>query len=338
MYIHVYPDTNIHRITLYIDYLKKLLTDTLNTRDEMPLTAQAFVPGHITGVFRIFDEKENLLECGSIGAGFSVEIGTLTTVSAIESESLEIATIYNDEDIDANVTKAVVRRLVETYERQFKVIVKHKSSLPSGVGFGASGAGALGTALALGYILDSTMTTTNAAGYAHCAEVENHTGLGDVIAQTFGGIEIRTYPGGPGVGKVVNIPKSGFETVILAGAPGLKTRDVLTNPESRSRINAVGDDLVKQIIDNTSIETFISCSREFTESIGLSTNRVKASLQNLDDAGLNQSSMVMLGDSVFCLCDNNQSQTAIEILAKYWDTSQIHITNISEEGGRLVSW
>ncbi|MGY5871182.1 MAG: pantoate kinase [Candidatus Thorarchaeota archaeon] len=314
------------------------MTDTLNTRDDMPMTAQAFVPGHITGVFRIFDEKKDPLECGSTGAGFSVEIGTLTTVSAIENESLEITTIYNDENIDANVTKTVVKRLVENYERQFKVIVTHKSSLPSGVGFGASGAGALGTALALGHLLNSSMSETNAAAFAHCAEVVNHTGLGDVIAQTLGGIEIRTHPGAPGVGKVVNIPKNESQTVVLAGAPGLKTRDVLTNPENRARINAVGDDLVRRIIDSPSIETFISCSREFTESIGLSTDRVKASLRDLDDSGLNQSSMVMLGDSVFCFCDDHQSQTAVEILMKYWDTSQIQVTSVSEEGGRLVSW
>jgi len=338
MYIHVYIDTNIHRITLYMVYLRKSLTDTLNTRDDLPMMAQAFVPGHITGVFRIFDEKNNPMECGSIGAGFSVEIGTLTTVSVTENEALEITTIYNDENIDANVTKAVVQRLVEKYERQFKVIVTHKSSLPSGVGFGASGAGALGTALALGHLLDSTMNDTYAAGYAHCAEVENRTGLGDVIAQTFGGIEIRTHPGGPGVGKVVNIPNSGFQTVVLAGAPGLKTRDVLTNPGNRARINAVGDDLVNRIIDNPSIESFISSSREFTDSIGLSTDRVKAALQNLDDSGLNQSSMVMLGDSVFCFCDKHQSSTAVQILAKYWDTSQIQVTCVSKEGGRLVSW
>ena len=304
----------------------------------MPMTAQAFVPGHITGVFRIFDEKKNPLQCGSIGAGFSVEIGTLTTVSAIENDSLEITTIYNDEHIDANVTKAVVRRLVEKYERQFKVIVTHKSSLPSGVGFGASGAGALGTALALGRLLDSAMNEITAAEYAHCAEVENRTGLGDVIAQTLGGIEIRTHPGAPGIGKVVNIHNSESQTVVLAGAPGLKTRDVLTNPENRARINAVGDDLVERIIDNPTIETFISCSREFTESIGLSTERVTAALRNLDDSGLHLSSMVMLGDSVFCFCNDNQSQTAVDILTKYWSTSQVQVTSISKEGGRLVSW
>jgi pantoate kinase len=314
------------------------LIDTLNTRDDMPMTAQAFVPGHITGVFRIFDEKKNPLECGSIGAGFSVEIGTLTTVSAIENESLEITTIYNDENIDANVTKTVVRRLVENYERQFRVKVTHKSSLPSGVGFGASGAGALGTALALGHLLDSSMSKTNAAAYAHSAEVVNHTGLGDVIAQTLGGIEIRTHPGAPGVGKVVNIPMKESHTVVLAGAPGLKTREVLTNPESRVKINAAGDDLVARIIDDQTIETFISCSREFTESIGLATKRVTAALRDLDDTGLHQSSMVMLGDSVFCFCKDSQSQTAVDILTKYWTTSQIQVTRISEEGGRLVSW
>ena len=113
------------------------------------------------------------------------------------------------------------------------MIVTHKSSLPSGVGFGASGAGALGTALALGHLLDSSMSETTAATYAHCAEVENYTGLGDVIAQTLGGIEIRKHPGAPGVGKVLNIPMDESQTVVLAGAPGLKTRDVLTNIENR---------------------------------------------------------------------------------------------------------
>ena len=319
-------------------FVGKNMTDTLNTIDDTPITAQAFVPGHITGVFRIFDEKKNPLECGSTGAGFSVEIGTLTTVSAIQSESLEITTIYNDEYINANVTKTVVRRLVEEYERQFKVTVTHKSSLPSGVGFGASGAGALGTALALGHILDSTMSDTHAAGYAHCAEIENRTGLGDVIAQTLGGIEVRIRPGGPGVGKVMNIPDSESLTVVLAGAPGLKTHDILTNPQSRTRINAVGDNLVEQIIESPSIDTFISCSREFTKAIGLYTERLNAALRDLDDSGLNQSSMVMLGDSVFCLCNAEQSEQAVGILTKYWNISQVQVTSISKAGGRLVSW
>jgi len=319
-------------------YSGTILTDTLNTIDDLPLTAQAFVPGHITGVFRIFDDRETPLQCGSIGAGFSVEIGTLTSVSAKENESLEITTIYNDELIDAMVTKSVVQRMIEKYERQFKVQVIHKSSLPSGAGFGASGAGALGTALALGRILDPSLSVTKSAEFAHQAEIENRSGLGDVLAQTVGGIEIRVFPGGPGVGKVQNISYRENQIVVLAGATGLQTRNVLTNPVSRERINAVGDRLVERIIASPSIETFVSCSREFTNAIGLATDRVNTALQDLDQSGLNLSSMVMLGDSVFCFCDEKNSGIATNILTKYWTPSQVQVTRISEKGGRLVSW
>ena len=94
----------------------------------------------------------------------------------------------------------------------------------------------------------------------------------------------------------------------------------------------------EQIIDNPSLDTFISCSREFTKAIGLYTERVNAALHDLDDSGLNQSSMVMLGDSVFCFCNEEQSKTAIGILTKYWNISQVQVTSISKDGGRLVSW
>lgn len=314
------------------------MTDKLNTRNGKPVSAQAFVPGHITGLFRIFDDSENPLECGSTGAGFSVELGTLTTVSITENESLDITTIYNDRCINAEVTKTVVELLAERYERTFRVIVRHESSLPSGVGFGASGAGALGTALALSHILDQKITTIDAAKYAHNAEIEHHTGLGDVIAQTYGGFEIRVRPGGPGIGEVVNIPPPHNFELVLAGASGLKTREVLTNHESRMKINAVGDRLVERINDNRTLETFIACSREFADAIGLETKRVAKSLEELDTLGLNLSSMVMLGDSVFCFCNEKQIELAENVLSSYWKPSQVMTTSISKDGGRLIAW
>jgi pantoate kinase len=297
------------------------LTDILKKRKSVPQAARAFVPGHITGFFRIHDEAKDPLMCGSRGAGFSVEIGTLTTVSITENDFLEITTIYNNEEIDAQVTNMVIRRMVEDYEGQFKVNVMHKSSLPSGAGFGASGAGALG-----------------AASYAHEAEIANHTGLGDVLAQTKGGFEIRIHPGGPGVGEILRIHHTDSQCVVLAGASGLKTHDVLLNPVSRQRINSIGDQLVERIIDNPNMDTFISCSRMFTESIGLATQRVLQAIHELDGSGFPQSSMVMLGDSVFCFCDDADLDSVINILCKYWDSTQVTTTSISDKGGRLVSW
>ncbi|TFG34741.1 hypothetical protein EU527_02100 [Candidatus Thorarchaeota archaeon] len=314
------------------------MTDTLNIRDGVPLSARAFVPGHITGLFRIFDDSKNPLECGSTGAGFSVEIGTFTTVSITEKNSLDITTIYNDKRINAEVTKTVVRRLAEDYERTFKIVVRHDSSLPSGVGFGASGAGALGTALALSHILDHALNPIDAAKYAHSAEIVHHTGLGDVIAQTYGGFEIRVRHGSPGIGEVVNVPLPPELQIVLAGSPGLKTRDVLTSSKSREKINAVGDKLVDRMNVRRDLDTFIACSREFTEAIGLETKRVRKALDELDALGLNRSSMVMLGDSVFCFCNVKQVELAENVLGSYWKRSQVKTTSISNEGGRLVSW
>jgi pantoate kinase len=312
------------------------MTDTLTSQQDTVLTAKAFVPGHVTGIFRIFDEYENPLRCGSTGAGFSVTIGTVTSVSVMEHSSLEITTDYNNERIDAQVTKTVIRRLTDEYERTLKVHVAHDSSLLSGAGFGASGAGALGTALALGHLLDSEITLEKAAGFAHIAEIINRTGLGDVISQTVGGVEVRIKPGAPGVGEVKPIAHEDSLRAILAGAPGLKTSEVLSNPISRNRINTTGDSLISRIIKNPTIETFVQSSREFSDTIGLKTVRVESALKDLESAGFSNSSMVMLGESVFCLCDENDTPLAQEILSKYWNTSQVFATEISESGGRLL--
>jgi pantoate kinase len=338
MYIPVYTYSFLYKEPLIPDIIHKDLTNTLNNRKNVPKLARAFVPGHITGFFQIHDDAQNPQQRGSRGAGFSVAIGTLTTVSVTENDSLEITTTYNDEEIEAQVTSMVIRRMVEDYKRQFKVKVAHKSSLPSGAGFGASGAGALGAALALGNILDSTMSYDKAASYAHEAEILNHTGLGDVLAQTRGGMEIRVRPGGPGVGEIIRIDHIEPQYVVLAGAPGLKTHDVLTNSESRQRINNVGEKLVERIISKPDLMTFISCSRKFAESIGLASKRVIQALRELDGSGFKQSSMVMLGDSVFCFCNEATSGSVIDILCKYWDSTQVMSTTISDNGGRLASW
>ncbi|MFX1483397.1 MAG: pantoate kinase [Promethearchaeota archaeon] len=308
----------------------------MTTSKDETLTARAFVPGHVTGLFRIHDECDELLQCGSTGAGFSVAIGTVTTVSVMEHSELEITTDYNNERIDAQVTKTVVRRLANEFERKVRVHVSHDSSLVSGAGFGASGAGALGTALALSHIIDSEMPSEKAAQYAHCAEIINRTGLGDVFAQTIGGVEIRVKPGGPGVGKITPIPYDKSLRVILAGAPGLKTPDVLSSETYRTRINTIGDKLVDRIIAKPTIRSLIQCAREFSDAIGLKTERVESALMDLDAAGFEESSMVMLGDSVFCFCDEQETLEVEECLSRHWDPSQVLVSGIAETGGMLL--
>lgn len=302
----------------------------------MPRCARAFVPGHVTGVFRIHDEHENPLHRGSTGAGFCLSIGTTTTVTLEVSRSPMISVKYNDSKIDAPVTVTVIRRLFENSDADYRVHVEHKSSLPIGVGFAASGAGALGTALALSHLLHDGSDPESAASHAHYAEVVNHTGLGDVIAQTAGGMEIRVRPGAPGIGEVVNLPFPEELRVILAGAPGLDTRSVLVDEAHREDINRVADGLVSELIKNPTLSQFVSCSKEFARETNLMTPRVGAALDELESAGFNNSSMVMLGDSAFCFCERELTQQAVSILEAHWDSTKILVTSISAQGGRLV--
>ncbi len=302
----------------------------------MPCSARAYVPGHVTGIFRIHDSHEDPLHCGSTGAGFCLAAGTTTTVKLEENPFLEISVEYNDSKIDAPVTVTVIRRLLEEHESDYRIHVRHESSLPIGVGFGASGAGALGTALALSHLLGQSDDTQSTASHAHYAEVVNRTGLGDVIAQTAGGMEIRIRPGAPGIGEVVNIPFPEDLQVVLAGAPGLETRSVLSDKNHREGIIKAADGLMSDLIDDPSVEQFISSSREFARATNLMTPRVRSSLDDLESQGFNDSSMVMIGDSVFCFSEPGTSQRAADILAKRWDRSEILLSSISGNGGRLV--
>jgi len=299
-------------------------------------TAQAFVPGHITGIFRIHDEHEDPLRCGSIGAGFCVDIGTTTTVKLVDSTKLEVSVAYNGRPINAPVTTTVIQRLLQQHHRVCKVEVDHESMLPIGVGYGASGAGALGTAIAISSLVDAKYDPLDAARHAHYAEVVNHTGLGDVIAQTTGGVEIRIKPGAPGIGELVKIPVNESFKIVLAGAPGLETKNVLTNREHRGRIITSADELMEEIRANPTVDSFIHYSKQFAYSIALMTPRVQSALNELKAAELDDSSMVMLGDSIFCFCQDDESEQAVGILSKFWDPDQVQLTGISEDGGRLV--
>ncbi|MCF2136078.1 MAG: hypothetical protein K9W43_02460 [Candidatus Thorarchaeota archaeon] len=298
--------------------------------------AQAFVPGHITGIFRIFDECEDPLRCGSLGAGFSIQAGTITKVLLEEATSTDVVVTYNNQVIDAPVTETVVRDMLADYDEHWRVSVTHISDLPIGVGFGASGAGSLGTAIALGRLLDVNMSLETAGQYAHRAEVKNHTGLGDVIAQTVGGVEVRCRPGAPGVGRVIHLPPPNGEHVVLAGRPGIQTKEILTSSTARESINTTGDQLISRLIDNPSLESLIAYSKEFATASGLMTSRVHAALNDLWHAGFDKASMVMLGDSVFTFCDEPDVVRVHKILSRHWADSEILVTSIAEHGGGLV--
>ena len=192
--------------------------------------ASAFSPGHITGFFQICNETDDLLLKGSRGAGVCLTKGVRSTVrlEPAAKSSLEVK-INGCPTTSAVVSDYVAKTMLSRAKGNYRVAVEHWVEVPIGVGMGTSGAGALSLALALNDALDLDLSKEEVAQVAHIAEVECKTGLGTIIAETYGGMEIRVKSGAPGVGEIVKVPLKGEYVVVCLPFDQISTRSILTN-------------------------------------------------------------------------------------------------------------
>lgn len=300
--------------------------------------AKAFSPCHITGFFQICDKHSNPLHVGSRGAGASMRRGVETAVKITEakSDSTEIK-INGVRQESAEVSKYIIDYMMSRLKQatHFDIDVEHNVDAPVGAGFGTSGAAALSLALALNRALDLGMSNVEAAQVAHVAEVHCKTGLGTVIAEAFGGLEIRIKPGGPGIGKIEHLhaPRNTVVACLVFGP--LSTKESLSNPETRKRINEFGGDLVHRLVKEPEIASFLGFSRQFAENVGLISSRVRQVLDAADAAGF-VCSMPMFGDSAFTLVEPEPLKE-ITTIFKRFPEGNVVTSQIDFEGARLLT-
>ncbi|MDI6690516.1 MAG: pantoate kinase [Candidatus Bathyarchaeota archaeon] len=299
----------------------------------------AFAPSHITGIFQIFDQSVDSLKAGSKGAGVSLCRGVTTVVKAEKSGKNFIqvkinGSISNSAEVSKHVGKIFVSKFKEEVENH-RVIVEHQVEMPIGAGFGTSGAAALSLALALNETFKLGMSKMEAAQIAHIAEVECKTGLGTVIAETYGGIEIRTKPGAPGIGEIKHIPaKKDMAVACLSFGP-LSTRKFLTDEAIRKRINESGGKLLDRLMEKPSVANFMKLSRQFAENVGLLTDKLRSVLKEADEAGF-VCSMPMFGESVFTIAEKDALPDLLKIFERHGSGGKTIISEIDFEGARLL--
>jgi len=300
------------------------------------IVAKAYCPGHITGFFEICDQPEDILRKGSRGAGVSIERGIITTVSLKPAKQTLIKVSINGIESEAPVTRKVVEQVLKLVNEKFVVMVDHEVEIPIGAGIGASGAGAFSTALALNKALNLGLTYDKVAQIAHVAEIANKTGLGTVLAQSRGGVEIRVKPGAPGIGHVDLIPVDP-DTVVVCGSLGpIETKKMLSNPEIREKINRIGGRMVDELVKNASIEKLMKLSKRFAAETGLMSEKVKNAIKELEKNGFVNASMAMFGETVFCFVEREKANQVLNILKKYFDKGIILISDINFTGGRIL--
>src|SRR5207249_10330897 len=125
------------------------------------------------------------------------------------------------------VSIEVARGYCELDGRSWHMQIARESEVPSGLGYGRSGAGALSLYLALNEAMGLSLSMAEAAQIAHLCEVECKTGLGTVASVFSGGFTARTAPGAPEIGKVRKLDLPLSLRIVSAGFGPISTRAVL---------------------------------------------------------------------------------------------------------------
>src|SRR6056297_1976268 len=246
---------------------------------------RAFVPGHVTGFFSSH-EADDPERAGSRGAGLTLSDGVTVTVEPAAETSIEL----NGEHASVEAGRRVLDELDASAH------VTAETDLPVGAGFGVSGAVALGTALAANDAFDCGRSENELVTVAHVAEVAAGTGLGDVVAQSRGGVPLRLEPGAPEYNRLDGVPAR--TRVEYCSLGELSTAEVLAG--NTDRLSEAGVNALVDLVNEPTLDEFVRLSREFAEEADLLTSDVREVIEDVEAEG-GRASMAMLGETVFSL-------------------------------------
>jgi len=283
----------------------------------------AFAPGHISAFFEPVYSGQNMDRTGSRGAGINISLGALSQVTVKPASHQTIAVIINRSPSNAPVTKLALKYLVG--ETPLKITIDTMLDLPVSQGFGMSAGGALSSTLALADLLK--LPRENAVKAAHYAEVQLRTGLSDVIASNFGGVEIRRKAGLPPWGIQEHIPGK-FDMVLCVIGKEIKTKKILSDAAQLHEIASYGQYCTKKLLEKPSVEHLFSLAWEFTQKVGLADEMVLQAIEATHQYG--KASMCMLGNSVFATGDTIM---LCKILSRF---GTVFCCTVDERGARVL--
>jgi pantoate kinase len=264
-----------------------------------------FIPSHITGFFKIYKDKD-ILKTGSTGAGITLNKGVYTNIINGNGE-----VYFNGDRMELCPTIEVIENYLNYNESdEFNYNIIHKSDFPLGCGLGTSGSCALGAS----HELSKIYNINKVLEFAHTAEVKCGTGLGDVIAQYTKGFVIRKKPGLPINVEKINIKNINDYNVVVEILGKKETGTIINNPEWINKINKMSDELLQKLLKNPTLENFMSLSYKFAKDTGLANDEI---IELCDDLSFTVgSSQAMLGNTVFCICENKDLNDVLSILNK----------------------
>lgn len=288
------------------------------------MKSSLFVPSHITGFFEIIDDPHPLKK-GSRGAGVVLDNGVITKIKVVDGSGSVHVKINGDSKSDL---ASISYRAIELIKDRFllgdkKISINHQFKVPIGAGFGVSAACALGTCLGLVKALGIPLTINGAASIAHLVEIDQKSGLGDVIAEMTGGVVLRLKEGSPGFGmtdriiqKDVGHDKHVDDFFVISKTLGeIETSKIIEDPIWKKRINQTGGNLLNQLLKKPDIPTFLKLSRKFALETSLMDAELREVVDILEEETIG-SSMAMLGNTAFAISKTPDTSVEGVIISK----------------------
>tara|TARA_B100000579_G_scaffold431968_1_gene447928 strand:+ start:171 stop:1145 length:975 start_codon:yes stop_codon:yes gene_type:complete len=242
---------------------------------------RAHVGGHVTLIFSIQDDADDLLEQGSRGAGLSLNLGVIIEATAKSgSGKLQIEGDAPSDQLHHLVLEELAK--FESRINEYDWTIQHTCELPPSQGFGLSAAGAVACGLAIQRALqvEEELARNRAIHIAHRVERRLSGGLGDVAALHAGGIELRLEPGCPqlsnelgGRGAVLSWYEEIPVVIVWRTTSSQHTSNYIDDGEWKLAIRAAGEHslfgLREGHWDRTRWNELLTKSAEFAERSGL---------------------------------------------------------------------
>ncbi|HSB56745.1 MAG TPA: GHMP kinase [Nitrosopumilaceae archaeon] len=277
------------------------------------MQAIAFCPGHITGFFKAETDQEKPELQGSLGAGFCIKEGVTTSVKVTRSDRPHLRIKVTGYQTDnTQVSKFVIREFFKLAKENFFVDVEHHISIPVGYGLGSSGAVALSLAFALNTAMSTNLSRTQVGQIAHNAEIHCKTGLGTVLSSYYGGFEIRTKQGAPGIGSLKKISNNS-SAIVICFSP-ISTKKFIK--DQLPRINGLGGKMVNKLLKSRDYHEFLDMSLEFAKYVNVITPKMDSVIKDLQRNGF-KCGVAMFGETVFTLVPKSKEDQVMQILKKY---------------------
>ncbi len=215
--------------------------------------------------------------------------------------------------------------------------MKHILSVPSGCGFGTSGAGALSLGLAVNELLETPLTYTQIAQLAHKAEIMADTGLGTISGLVAGhGVTIVTEPGAPGIGRIDSILSSPDLRVVAVVFGPIKKSTIIKNPEHLAVINQNGETTLNQILSNPTLSNFFEYSQQFAKESGFIQSHHQEIIDIFAGAGAIGATVNMIGNAVHGLIHDRSISKLLNKLRSSVSSDKIIISEISYSAAHLM--